>query len=136
MNIRRKLKPLYCRIKNLYFNKRYGMHIHPSARISRGQKIDTTYPQGVYIGEETFFAGGGILFTHDYSRAIHTQTYVGKRCFIGMNSIIMPGVKIGDECIIGTGAVVTHDVLLRGTPPASFELESIPANGGELLITA
>ena len=31
--------------------------------------------------------------------------------FIGVNSIIMPGVTIGDNCIIGAGAVVTRDIL-------------------------
>ena len=29
---------------------------------------------------------------------------------IGWNSIIMPGVTIGTNCIIGCGAVVTHDI--------------------------
>ncbi|NQI35616.1 acyltransferase [Streptococcus suis] len=35
---------------------------------------------------------------------------VGNNVHIGMNAVIMPGVRIGDNCIIGCGAVVTHDV--------------------------
>ncbi len=35
---------------------------------------------------------------------------VGNNVFIGVNSIIMPGVTIGDNCVIGAGAVVTRDI--------------------------
>ena len=31
-------------------------------------------------------------------------------CVIGVNSIIMPGVKIGNEVVIGSGSVVTKDI--------------------------
>ena len=35
---------------------------------------------------------------------------VGKGSFIGARSIILPGVKIGEHCVIGAGSVVTKDV--------------------------
>ena len=35
---------------------------------------------------------------------------VGDNVHIGINSIIMPGVTIGNNCIIGCGAVVTKDI--------------------------
>lgn len=35
---------------------------------------------------------------------------VGERTFIGCNTIIMPGVTIGSECVIGAGSIVTKDV--------------------------
>ncbi len=35
---------------------------------------------------------------------------IGNDVWIGRRAIIMPGVKIGDGCIIGAGAVVTKDV--------------------------
>lgn len=35
---------------------------------------------------------------------------IGNDVWIGMNAVIMPGVKIGDGAIIGAGAVVTKDV--------------------------
>lgn len=86
------------------------MNIHKTARISFGTKLDKTNPKDVYIGEESYFASGAILFSHDFSRGIKTKTYVGRRCFIGANAIIMAGVKIGDEVIVGSGAIVTKDV--------------------------
>lgn len=35
---------------------------------------------------------------------------VGNNVHIGMHSIIMPGVSIGDNCIIGAGAIVTKNI--------------------------
>ena len=35
---------------------------------------------------------------------------VGKSCYIGENSTILPGKEIGKEAIIGAGAVVTKDI--------------------------
>lgn len=45
---------------------------------------------------------------------------IGNDVWIGRRAIIMPGVKIGDGCIIGAGAIVTHDVpsycIVAGVP--------------------
>ncbi|WP_404361463.1 acyltransferase [Methylotuvimicrobium sp. KM1] len=35
---------------------------------------------------------------------------MGKYCMVGTNSIVLPGVTIGDHVVIGAGAVVTKDV--------------------------
>ena len=98
----------------------YGMSISKSARVSFGTKLDKTNPRGVHIGDESYLASGAIVFAHDYSRGLHEDTFIGKRCFIGANAIIMCGVRIGDEVIVGSGAVVTKDVpshtIVAGNP--------------------
>ncbi len=38
------------------------------------------------------------------------QVRIGKNCLIGMGARILPGTSIGDGCIIGTNAVVTHPI--------------------------
>ena len=38
------------------------------------------------------------------------EVIIGNDVWIGMRSIIMPDVKIGDGAVIGAGAVVTKDV--------------------------
>lgn len=35
---------------------------------------------------------------------------IGKRCWIGGNVIVLPGVTIGDDVVIGAGSVVTKDI--------------------------
>lgn len=38
------------------------------------------------------------------------EVKIGKRCWIGANTIILPGVIIGDNVVIGAGSVVTKDI--------------------------
>ena len=99
-------------IKVLYFiyTRVYKMDISKTARISFNAKLDKTYPKGIHIGDESYVASGAIIFTHDYSRDIHIETFIGKRCFIGANAIIMAGITIGNSVIVGAGAIVTKDV--------------------------
>lgn len=35
---------------------------------------------------------------------------IGKNCWLGRNTCIMPNVTIGDGCVIGANAVVTHNI--------------------------
>ncbi len=35
---------------------------------------------------------------------------VGRNCWIGMSALILPGVRIGDGCVLGAGAVLTRDL--------------------------
>lgn len=92
------------------YTKIYGMNISKTARISVRAKLDLTNPKGVNIGDETYIASGAIIFTHDYSRGLHENTYIGKRCFIGANAIIMCGITIGDNVVVGSGSIVTKNV--------------------------
>ena len=85
----------------------------------KGQ-LDLTNPRGLHIGDGTYLAFDSVIFTHDISRALHADTYVGRNCFIGARAMIMPGVKVGDHCIVGAAAVVTKDVpcgsIVAGNP--------------------
>lgn len=108
--IRNFMRIVVISIRYYILTKFYGMDISKTARISYGAKLDRTYPKGIHIDEESYIASGAIIFSHDYSRGLYKDTYIGKRCFIGANAIIMCGVKIGDNVIIGSGAIVTKDV--------------------------
>ena len=77
--------------------------------------IDTAFPWLIEIGDNTVLTGTSVL-AHDASMHPDTGysriglTSIGRDCFIGYGSIIMPGVKIGDGAVIGAGAVITKDV--------------------------
>ncbi len=86
------------------------MNIHPSAEISLSAKFDKTYPQGVIVGENSYVAFEARILCHDMTRGIYLDTRIGKNCFIGGRSLIMPGVTVGDNSIVGAGAIVTKNV--------------------------
>lgn len=70
---------------------------------------------GVEIGDDTIFAPGVKIISanhnlKDYS--MHDPAHpikIGKNCWIGANAIILPGVQLGDNVVVGAGAVVTHN---------------------------
>ena len=80
--------------------------------------LDRVYPQGIHIGDYTLVASGTTILCHEHIKREAnnpenpwvTDTIIGKKCFIGVGATILPGVKIGDEVIIGASSVVTKDI--------------------------
>ncbi|MBH0115041.1 acyltransferase [Novosphingobium sp. YJ-S2-02] len=103
------------RMRIAFNNRVWGMNIDPTARISFSAKLDKTYPQGVHIDRHTYVAFGATILCHDMTRGKESETRIGRYCFIGARSLIMPGVTVGEESIVAAGAVVTRDV-----PPRSI----------------
>jgi acetyltransferase-like isoleucine patch superfamily enzyme len=96
------------------------MDISRSARVAYGAKLDKTFAKGIHIGADSYIAGSAIVFSHDFSRSLKTHTYIGEKCFIGSYAVIMAGITIGDQVIVGSGAIVTKNVpsnsIVAGNP--------------------
>lgn len=97
-------------LRTAYLRQVLGMDIHPDTQISLKANLDRTNPRGIHIDQGTLVAFGVVILSHDMSRALSTDTYIGRNCFIGAHSIILPGIRVGDGCIVATGSVVTKDV--------------------------
>ena len=67
-------------------------------------------PKGIHIGKFTRITGGVEVLTHDACRRLKADTWIGDNVFIGIHSLILPGVRIGNSVIIGAGSVVTKDI--------------------------
>jgi acetyltransferase-like isoleucine patch superfamily enzyme len=100
------------------------MDIHPSAWIEPSAYIDRTWPRGVHIGPECYIGDQAVVLTHDFTRGIYFDTRIGARSHIGPRAIVMPGVSIGEDCILMPGAMVTKDMPARMVAmgnPAAFQ---------------
>lgn len=97
-------------LKRAFYVKVFKMDLHPTVQLSLSAKPDRTFPRGVHVGSHTYLAFNSRILTHDRTRGLYLHTRIGKNCFIGGESIILPGVQIGDGCVIGAGSVVTKDV--------------------------
>ena len=90
-------------------------------------------PYLITIGDNTTVSFDVAFVTHDAATRVvrnlpkqnkETVIYgtinVGKNCFIGCRSVILPNVTIGDNVIIGAGSIVNKDIpsnsVAAGTP--------------------
>jgi UDP-2-acetamido-3-amino-2,3-dideoxy-glucuronate N-acetyltransferase len=71
-------------------------------------------PTGVII-EDNVFVGPNVSFTNDKYPKVRGEwkllrTTIEKGSSVGANSVILPGVTIGEDALVGAGSVVTKDV--------------------------
>lgn len=68
-------------------------------------------PDGVTIGNDCFL-GPRVTFCNDKKPPSDnwTETFVEDGVSIGAGAVILPGLTLGKGCVIGAGAVVTHNV--------------------------
>ena len=84
----------------------YKIEIGEGTCISRKATLDKGInPKGIHIGRFTRITGGVIVLAHDDCRYLKADTYIGDNCFIGVRTIIMPGVHIGNQVVIWGGVL-------------------------------
>ena len=83
----------------------------------------------IYIGDNTLIAPNVVISTaghpilpelREKGYQFNADIHIGKNCWLGAGVKVMPGVTIGDNTVIGAGAVVTHDI------PANVVAMGIP----------
>lgn len=113
--IKMKLWDIFSNLIPNYYRYFYKMDIGKNVRIAKTVKLDTSVnPKGIHIGENTWVLRNAMILSHDHCRGVNGcnklyETYIGSNCVIGVNSIILPGVNIGNHCVVAAGAVVTKD---------------------------
>ena len=95
-----------------YLVRRYfwGSTVAWTAWIAATALIDRTFPSGIDIADRVWIGPFALVLTHDMSRGMYLPTRIGARSVIGARAVIMPGVTIGEDCVVDPGAVVSRDI--------------------------
>lgn len=111
----RKLRP--------WILKRLGCHLGKDVFIGDHVRVDAGHADLIFIDDHAHITGGCRLLCHQRNLRHYRkgddaaklpyrlgEIHVGKGVMIGMESMIMPGVTIGDGAIVGAGSLVSKDI--------------------------
>jgi maltose O-acetyltransferase len=101
------------RLRNAWLHAVVGVDIDSTVRLSLSSRLIPGRRGSIRIGRETLIAFKTLIYSRDPATGEDRPVRIGERCFIGGGSVIMPGVRIHDESIVGAGAVVFDDVPAR-----------------------
>ncbi len=96
-----------------------GKHCHFGKNVYANFNLTLVDDSHIYVGDYTMIAPNVVISTaghpilpelrekaYQYNMPVH----IGRNCWIGAGALIMPGVTIGDNTVIGAGSVVTKDI--------------------------
>ncbi len=117
------LSPLSPRKLRPWVLRKIGCHVGKDIFVGDNVRIDSGHADLIYIGDHAHITGGCRLLCHqrdlrDYRKGDDAaklpyklgEIHIGKGVMIGMESLIMPGVSIGDGAIVGAYSLVTKDI--------------------------
>ena len=96
-----------------------GKHCHFGKFVYANFNLTLVDDTHIFVGDNTMFGPNVIIATagHPVLPRLREKGYqynmpvkIGKNCWLGAGVIVLPGVTIGDNTVIGAGSVVTKDI--------------------------
>ena len=96
-----------------------GAHIHFGNNVYANFNLTCVDDTHIYVGDNTMFGPNVTLATagHPILPELREMQYqynipivIGKNCWLGSGVVVLPGVTIGDNTVIGAGSIVTKDI--------------------------
>ena len=106
-----------------------GRHVHLGKHVYANFNLTLVDDTHIFIGDYTMIGPNVVIATggHPVLPSLRQEGYqynapvhIGKNCWLGAGVIVVPGVTIGDNTVVGAGSVVTKDlpgnVVAAGNP--------------------
>lgn len=108
-----------CYIEPPFHSNFGGGHVHFGKNIYANFNLTMVDDTHIYVGDYTMFGPNVTVATagHPILPELREKAYqynmpvrIGRNCWIGSGAIILPGITIGDNVVVGAGSVVTKDL--------------------------
>ena len=108
-----------CYIEPPFHSNWGGHHIHFGNKVYANFNFTAVDDTHIYVGDYTMFGPNVTLATagHPILPELREQGYqynapihIGRNCWLGAGVVVLPGVTIGDNTVIGAGSIVTKDI--------------------------
>lgn len=96
-----------------------GHHVHFGNGVYANFSLTLVDDTHIYVGDKTMLGPNVTIATagHPIDPKLRSKAYqynmpvhIGKNCWLGAGVLVMPGVTIGDNSVIGAGSVVTKNI--------------------------
>lgn len=96
-----------------------GHHVHFGKNVYANFNLTLVDDTHIYVGDYTMIGPNVTIATagHPILPVLREQAYqynasvhIGRNCWLGAGVIVLPGVTIGDNSVIGAGSIVTKDI--------------------------
>lgn len=96
-----------------------GKHVHFGKNVYANFNLTMVDDTHIYVGDYTMFGPNVTVATagHPILPALREQAYqynmpvhIGRNCWLGAGVIVLPGITIGNNVVVGAGSVVTKDL--------------------------
>lgn len=96
-----------------------GKHVHFGNSVYANFNLTLVDDTHIYVGDYTMFGPNVTIATagHPILPELREQVYqynapvhIGRNCWLGAGVIVVPGITIGDNSVIGAGSIVTKDI--------------------------
>ena len=96
-----------------------GKHVHFGKYVYANYNLTMVDDTHIYVGDYTMIGPNVTIATagHPIDPALRSvqaqynmEVHIGKNVWIGGGCVLLPGVSIGDNTVIGAGSIVTKDI--------------------------
>ncbi len=94
-------------------NTHFGSNVYANFNLTLVDDTDIFVGDSVMFGPNVTVATAGHPVDPELRRKVaqfNIPVRIGNNVWIGANSVILPGITIGDDSVIGAGSVVTRDI--------------------------
>ena len=108
-----------CYIEPLLHANMAGAYVHFGKNVYANFNLTLVDDGHIYVGDYTMIGPNVTIATaghpilpelREKGYQYNMEVHIGKNCWLGSGVVVLPGVTIGDNVVVGAGSIVTKDL--------------------------